>query len=91
MPITWLAEIVNEVPYETIGWQTLPGESVQHAGSVLFKSLPASNGTEVRVHLQYAPPGGKASAWLAAMAGQDPARMTREGLEALKRRFESSR
>jgi uncharacterized membrane protein len=89
MPITWLAEIINEVPYETIGWQTLPGESVQHAGSVLFKSLPGSGGTEVRIHLQYAPPGGRASAWFAAMAGQDPARMTREGLEALKRRFES--
>lgn len=91
VPVTWLAEIVNEVPYETIGWQTLPGASVQHAGSVVFKSLPGTGGTDVRVHLQYAPPGGKASAWLAAMAGQDPARMTREGLEALKRRFESGR
>ena len=89
VPITWLAEIVNEVPYETIGWQTLPGELVQHAGSVVFKSLPGTGGTDVRVHLQYASPGGKAAAWFAAMTGQDPARMTREGLEALKRRFES--
>ena len=89
VPITWLAEIVNEVPYETIGWQTLPGASVQHAGSVVFKSLPGTGGTDVRVHLQYASPGGKAAEWFAAMAGQDPAHMTREGLEALKRRFES--
>ena len=89
VPITWLAEIVNEVPYETIGWQTLPGESVQHAGSIVFKRLPGTGGTDVRVHLQYASPGGKAAAWCAAMAGQDPSRMTREGLEALKRRFES--
>jgi len=89
VPLTWMAEIINEVPFETIGWRTLPGESVQHAGSVVFKSLPGTQGTDVRVHLQYAPPGGKAAAWSAALVGQDPARLTREGLQALKTRFES--
>jgi uncharacterized membrane protein len=88
VPITWDAEIINEVPYETIGWKTLPGQAVQHAGSVTFKPAPAGRGTDVRVHLQYAAPGGKAAAWLAWLAGQDPARLTREGLRALKRRFE---
>jgi uncharacterized membrane protein len=87
VPVTWLAEIINEVPFETIGWRTLPGESIQHAGSVVFKGLPGTGGTDVRVHLQYAPPGGKAGAWFAAMLGQDPARLTREGLQALKDRF----
>ena len=90
VPITWHAEMINEVPFETIGWRTLPGEAIQHAGSVVFRGLPGSGGTEVRVHLQYAPPGGKAAAWFAAMLGQDPAKLTREGLEALKRRFEKS-
>jgi uncharacterized membrane protein len=89
MPVTWTAEIINEVPFETIGWKTLPGEAIQHAGSVVFKRLPGTNGTDVRVHLQYSPPGGKAAAWFAALAGQDPARLTREGLDALRRRFES--
>ena len=36
VPVTWTAEIINEVPFETIGWKTLPGESIQHAGSVVF-------------------------------------------------------
>lgn len=88
VPLTWQAEIINEVPFETIGWRTLPGESIQHAGSVVFKSLPGTQGTEVRVHLQYAPPGGKAAAGFASLVGQDPARLTREGLQALKNRFE---
>ena len=87
VPITWVAEIVNEMPFETIGWRTLPGEAVQHAGSVLFKRLPGTDGTEVRVHLQYAPPGGRAAAWFAALVGQDPSKMTREGLESLRERF----
>ncbi|HWI18626.1 MAG TPA: SRPBCC family protein [Vicinamibacterales bacterium] len=86
VPVSWEAEIINEVPFDTIGWQTLAGEAIQHAGSVTFK--PAPHGTEVRVHLQYAAPGGKAASWLAWMAGQDPAKLTRDGLQALKQNFE---
>jgi uncharacterized membrane protein len=89
VPLTWQAEVINEVPFETIGWRTLPGEAIQHAGSVVFKGLPGTGGTDVRVHLQYAPPGGRAAAWFAALLGEDPARLTRDGLEALKHRFET--
>lgn len=88
VPVTWNAEIINELPFETIGWQTLPGESIQNAGSVTFKPVP-SGGTEVKVHLQYAAPGGKAASWLAKLAGEDPAQLTRDGLLALKRRLEA--
>lgn len=88
VPLTWNAEIINEVPFETIGWKTLPGEAIQNAGSVTFKPVPGNGGTEVRVHLQYAAPGGKAASWLAKLAGEDPARLTRDGLLALKRHIE---
>jgi uncharacterized membrane protein len=88
VPVAWDAEIINEVPYETIGWKTLAGQAVQHAGSVTFKPSPGGRGTDVRVHLQYTAPGGRAASWLAWLAGQDPAKLTREGLRALKRRFE---
>ena len=88
LPITWEAEIINEQPFETIAWQTLPGQSIQTAGSVTFKPVPGNGATEVHVHLQYAAPGGKAANWLASLAGQDPAKYTREALRALKRRLE---
>ena len=88
VPITWNAEIINELPFETIGWKTLPGETIQNAGSITFKPVPGNGGTEVRVHLQYAAPGGRAAVWLAKLAGEDPARLTREGLLALKRQLE---
>jgi len=88
VPITWDAEIINEVPFETIGWKTLPGEAIQNAGSVTFRPVPGNGGTEVRVHLQYAAPGGRAASWLARIAGEDPARLTRDGLLALKQRLE---
>lgn len=88
VPITWQAEIINEVPFETIGWKTLPGEAIQNAGSVNFKPLPRTGATEVRVHLQYSPPGGRAAGWFAWLVGQDPAKLTRDGLDALRRHFE---
>lgn len=88
VPVTWEAEIINEVPFETIGWKTLPGETVQHAGSVNFKPAYGARGTDVRVHLQYSAPGGKATGWLAWLAGEDPGKLTRDGLRALKRRLE---
>ena len=91
LPVTWEAEIINEVPFETIAWRTLPGESIQNAGSVTFKPAPGNRGTEVRVHLQYAAPGGKAASWLAWLAGQDPAAHLREGLRTLKLQLEGSR
>ena len=89
VPLSWISETINEVPFETIGWKTLPGETIQHAGSVVFNRLPETGATEVRVHFQYSPPGGNAGAWFASFLGQDPARATREGLQALKRRFEA--
>jgi uncharacterized membrane protein len=89
VPISWTAEIINEMPFETIGWQTLPGQAIQNAGAVTFKPLPGNGGTEVSVHLQYAAPGGKAAHWLARMAGEDPSQLTRDGLLALKRELEA--
>jgi uncharacterized membrane protein len=90
VPVTWEAEIINEVPFETIGWKTLPGESIQHAGSVTVKPSAGHSGTDVRVHLQYTAPGGAAASWLAWLAGQDPATHLRDGLRALKRQLEGS-
>jgi uncharacterized membrane protein len=90
LPVSWQAEIINEVPFETIGWQTLPGEAIQNAGSVTFKPVAGDGGTEVSVHLQYAAPGGRAASWLAWLAGQDPAGLTRDGLSGLKHRMETA-
>lgn len=88
VPVTWEAEIINELPFELISWQTLPGQAIQTAGSVTFKPSATGSGTEVHVHLQYAAPGGKAANWLAGLAGQDPAKYTQEALQALKQKLE---
>lgn len=54
--VRWKSEIVKEVPYELLGWQSLPGSSIYNAGKVEFKD--AGNGTEMHVVISYHAPGG---------------------------------
>jgi len=71
--IEWDAEIINEVDDERIGWRTLKGAVVAHAGSVVFEAIGGAT-TKVTVTLQYDPPGGPLGAALASLLGQDPAK-----------------
>ena len=85
--VEWNAEIINEVPNQVIGWQSIDGSDVVSAGSVNFD---AANGrTHVRVRLQYSPPGGRVGAAMLKWLGQDPASEIREDLREFKRMVEA--
>src|SRR5205807_2051106 len=58
MRVEWDAEIINERPNEMIAWRSLEGADVPNAGTVRFYRTSNGRGTEVRVSLEYAPPGG---------------------------------
>ena len=58
VPIEWDADIVAERENAMLSWRSLPGADVENAGTVRFRELPNGRGTEVRVRLEYAPPGG---------------------------------
>ena len=79
----WDAEIINEVDDERIGWRTLKGAVVAHAGSVIFEAIGGAT-TNVTVTLQYDPPGGPLGAALASLLGQDPAKKIGEDLSRFK-------
>jgi uncharacterized membrane protein len=87
--VEWNAEIINEIPGELIGWRTLDGSEVVSAGSVCFKPAPGGRGTEVRVRLQYDPPGGKLGSTIAWMFGEEPSQTIREDLRRFKRLMET--
>jgi uncharacterized membrane protein len=80
--VEWDAEIINEVPNQVIGWRSLEGADVVSAGSVNFDRV--GNGTQLTVHLQYSPPGGKVGAALAKLFGRDAATEIREDLQRFK-------
>jgi uncharacterized membrane protein len=84
----WDAEIYNERPNELIAWRSLAG-TVTNAGSVRFEPAPGERGTQVKVVLNYNAPGGKVSALLAKLFGQEPGQMIEEDLRRLKQILET--
>ena len=86
--VEWNAEIINEVPNQVIGWQSIEGSDVVSAGSVNFDNLGSRRGTRVRVRLQYNPPGGKVGAAIVKLLGADPATEIREDLHQFKHMVE---
>src|SRR5205085_9073547 len=80
MTVTWDAEIINEKPNEIIGWRSLEGADVDNAGSVHFTPAAGGRGTNVRVILQYDPPGGIVGALMAKILGEEPEQQIEEDL-----------
>jgi uncharacterized membrane protein len=87
--VEWDAEIINEVESKLIAWRSLPGSDVVTAGSVNFDMIRAGRSTQVSVHLQYAPPGGKAGALIASLFGREPSQTIREDLGRFKQLLEA--
>jgi uncharacterized membrane protein len=87
--LEWDAEIINEVPFETIGWRSLPGADVASAGSVRFRPT-GRDGTELTVTMQYAPPAGRVGAAAAWLTGHGAAREVREALRQMKQKLEGA-
>jgi len=85
----WDAEIINEKDGELIAWRSLEGSDVPNAGSVHFADAAGGRGTEVRVELQYNPPGGAIGAYFAKLFGGEPSTQIRNDLKRLKTRLEA--
>ncbi|MVN86973.1 cyclase [Deinococcus sp. HMF7620] len=85
--VEWEAEIVNDKPGQRIGWHSLPGATVDNAGSVQFEELP-NGGTRVHVALSYRPPAGPLGAAVAKLFGEEPSQQIAEDLQKFKSAFE---
>jgi uncharacterized membrane protein len=88
-PIAWDAEIVEERENALLSWRSLPGAAVDHRGTVRFRELPNGRGTEVRVRLEYAPPGGIAGVTLARLFKTLTVRQLQEDLRRGKQIIEA--
>jgi uncharacterized membrane protein len=84
--LEWDAEVISDIPNQRIGWRTMPGARVEHAGSVRFEPR-ADGGTVVWVTLQYNPPGGEFTHMVAQLFGEDPGKRLEEDLQRLREAF----
>lgn len=86
--VEWDAEIVADDEPRRIAWRSVEGAQVPNTGSVEFREALAGRGTEVRVRLQYHPPGGAAGAALARLFGEEPSQQVEDDLRNFKRKLE---
>ena len=89
LAVEWDAEIINEIENEVLAWRSLPGSDVVTAGAVNFDRVRGGRSTQVSVHLQYAPPAGKAGALFASLFGREPSQTIREDLRHFRQLLEA--
>jgi uncharacterized membrane protein len=86
--ITWNAEIVKDEPGTLIGWNSLPGSTIDNAGKVSFTDA-GENGTEVRIVISYRAPFGPAGESIARLLNPLFKTMLREELRNFRRYIET--
>jgi uncharacterized membrane protein len=89
LTVEWDAEVINEIENKLLAWRSVPGSDVVMAGSVNFEPARGGRSTQVSVHLQYAPPAGKAGALVASLFGREPSQTVREDLRQFKQLLEA--
>lgn len=89
LSVTWEAEIVQDQDSEWLAWRSLPESQVRNSGSVRFTPAPGARGTEVRVQLEYAPPGGQVGRLVAMLFGEEPEQQVRADLRRFKQLMET--
>jgi uncharacterized membrane protein len=85
----WDAEILEDRPGELLAWRSLPGSDVHHSGAVRFLAAPTGRGTEVRVSIEFLPPGGVVSRAVARLLRRLPEHEVAEDLRRLKQVLEA--
>lgn len=87
--VSWDADIINDEPGELIAWTSVAGGDVDTAGSIRFRDGPPERGTEVKVSMNYIPPGGRVGAVVAKLFGRSGETEVREDLRRFKQFMEA--
>ena len=87
--VEWDAEIINEQENRLIAWASVEGADVDNSGFVRFQSAPDGRGTEVKVVIEYNPPGGAITANLAKLFGEEPKQQIGDDLRRFKMLMEA--
>ena len=87
--VAWDAEIVEDSPGSALRWRSTDRAEIPNEGSVEFAPAPGGRGTEVRVHLAYAQPGGRAGRVVAKLLGEAPDQQIRDDLTRFKQVMET--
>lgn len=87
--VEWDAEILEDRENEFISWASVEGADVDNSGFVRFQKAPGDRGTEVKVVLEYNPPGGALGATVAKLFGEEPKQQIGDELGRFKMLMEA--
>ena len=87
--VEWDADIVEDRPNELIAWASVDNADVENSGFVRFKPAPGDRGTEVKVVMEYSPPGGALTATFAKLFGEEPEQQVGDALDKFKQLMET--
>jgi uncharacterized membrane protein len=87
--VEWDANIIEERANEFISWASVEGADVDNSGFIRFKKAPGDRGTEVKVVLEYNPPGGAIAATFAKLFGKEPEQQIGDELRRFKMLMEA--
>ncbi|MEH2242400.1 SRPBCC family protein [Nostoc sp.] len=87
--VEWDAEILEDRENEFISWASVEGADVDNSGFVRFQKAPGDRGTEVKIVLEYNPPGGALGATVAKLFGEEPKQQIGDELGRFKMLMEA--
>ncbi|MBE9157614.1 SRPBCC family protein [Nodosilinea sp. LEGE 06152] len=87
--IEWDAVIVNDEPNRLIAWTSTDDAPVENSGFVRFQPSAGDRGTEVKVVMEYQPPGGMLGTMIAKLFGEEPEQQIGDELSRFKQLMEA--
>ncbi|MBD2772660.1 SRPBCC family protein [Iningainema tapete] len=87
--VEWDADIIEDRVNEFISWASVEGADVDNSGFVRFKKAPGNRGTEVKVVIEYNPPGGGLASVFAKLFGEEPEQQIGDDLRRFKMLMEA--
>lgn len=87
--VEWDAQIVNDQENKLIAWTSIEGAEIDNSGFVRFQPATGGRGTEVKVVIEYNPPGGGIAAAIAKLFGEEPEIQIGEDLHRFKQLMET--
>ena len=89
MTVEWDAEIIKEEPERLIAWNALANADIDNCGFVRFQPATDNRGTQVKVVLEYQPPGGALTDAIAKLFGESPQEQIGDELNRFKQLMET--
>ncbi|MBD2006730.1 MULTISPECIES: SRPBCC family protein [Cyanophyceae] len=87
--VEWDADIINQKENEFIAWASAEDADIDNSGFVRFTPAPNNRGTEVKVVIEYNPPGGAVGVAIAKLFGEAPQQQIGDDLRRFKMLMEA--